>query len=145
MIPPRGIFSSNYSLECLWTGLYQLCTSTHFVHILPCKTAQALSGCTETVSEQKFNNPFTNSRGGFPHECLFFCTRHPVFDNRLLLADLPYSFHFLMIDLTVLREIFSALEIFLYPSPDWYFLIILSRMCLGCFFGFMVSSRQRRI
>lgn len=32
-----------------------------------------------------------------------------------------YAFHFWMIALTVLLEIFSALEMFLYPSPDWYF------------------------
>ena len=30
----------------------------------------------------------------------------------------PYTFHFLMIVLTVLQGIFKAFEIFLYPSPD---------------------------
>ena len=43
-----------------------------------------------------------------------------------------------MIVLTVLRGTFSALEILLYPSPDWYFPIILSEICLVRFFAFML-------
>lgn len=42
---------------------------------------------------------------------------------------MPYTFHLLMMVLTVLGGIFKALDIFLYPSPDVYLSTTLSLTC----------------
>ena len=51
----------------------------------------------------------------------------------------PYSFHFLMMELTVLLGTFNTLEIVLYPSPDLCLLTILSRSSTDSFLDFMVE------
>src|SRR4029434_1775179 len=50
----------------------------------------------------------------------------------------PNSFHFLMMDLTEFQGVFSALDIFLYPSPELYFSITFSLSCSECSLVFMV-------
>ena len=51
----------------------------------------------------------------------------------------PYSFHFLIIELTVLLGTFNILEIVLCPSPDLGLLTILSRSSTDSSLDFMVE------
>src|SRR4029434_3148167 len=50
-------------------------------------------------------------------------------------THVPYSFHFLMMDLTEFLGMFSALDIFFYPSPDLYFSITFFSELLGVIFS----------
>ena len=52
---------------------------------------------------------------------------------------IPYSFHFLMMELTVLLGTFNTLEVVLYPSPDVGLLTILSRSFTDSSLDFMVE------
>ena len=51
----------------------------------------------------------------------------------------PYSFHFLMMELTVLLGTFNTLEIVLYPSPDLCLLKILSQSFMDSSLDFTVE------
>ncbi len=56
---------------------------------------------------------------------------HSVFEDGLgRFTAVPYSFHFLIVDLTVLQGIFNDLEVFLYPSPALCFSITIHFHCL---------------
>ena len=50
----------------------------------------------------------------------------------------PYSFHFLIMDLMVLRGMFKVLDIFLEPNPDLYISTTLSLTCLESSLVFLV-------
>ena len=54
----------------------------------------------------------------------------------------PYTFHFLMIALTVLQGIFKAFKIFFYPSTDLCVSTTLSRRSFESSLVFMVESLQ---
>ena len=49
----------------------------------------------------------------------------------------PYSFHFLMMELTVLLGTFNTRKIVLYPSPDLFLLTILSRKSMDSSMEFL--------
>ena len=58
--------------------------------------------------------------------------------GRLLVV--PYTFHFLMIVLTLLQGVFKAFEIFLYPFPDLCLCTILSQRSFESSLVLMVES-----
>ncbi|MBN3278871.1 TMM33 protein, partial [Polyodon spathula] len=83
-----------------------------------------------------FVNSFPVTMSIFP-VFLFSLLHATTYTKKVLNVIVPYSLHFLIMDFIVLRGIFNALEMFLYPTPDLVLLKNLTLIFFDCSFVFI--------